>query len=419
MGNRRGKKLEEQDEMEALEVNQLLMSAVEAYDDQSVRRILEEQAHAWLGCPLSFSEDPRKNPALAAILHPLGSSCADAFDWFFGDLRNWRIGEWLPIHWAAGSKLASAMQWCLRGSGRGMGPGGPLMELDKEHSTSGVPRSSAFSAPRRSALGVCALTGDAEWVAKAIEMAQAEGANLSEMIRRDERGNVCAIGLALFEAGQAAMDGDRQRVAGLKACARLLFKKGFSPDATSMAASRIVAAGTWAASDGANRSKIVPIIGLAVDLANRRDKLSRGAFARAGSALDSQWASDLERCGLCDGPEENFGLAASHELKFQFLRESSTAKLLGLGRPDPAGAQALARMSESSIERLGERISTSMAMSGVPRQSWPLKGFELDVLEMLASRSSTPSAKALREKIVLALHASEAPAASSKASPRL
>lgn len=387
--------------MEAVEANELLMAAVDAYDERAIRRLLEEQAHAWLASPMSFSDDPKGNPVLAAILHPLGSSCAEAFDWFFGDVRNWRIGQWLPVHWAAAAKLPSAMKWCLAKSEEGARNGGPLMELDKE-------ASSSLPAPRRSALGICAQTGDPEWLAQALEMGVAAGLPLSSIIAADERGNVSAMGLALFEASQAAMDGDKERLAGFKACARLLFKQGFSPDVMFMPASRLISSAAWSAPEGADCSKMAPVIRLAVDFANRRDKRRVGPMARAGSALDSRWASALALCGIVDGPEDSFGMAASAELRFQFFRNGSTAKYLGLGRKDPMGANAIFSMRASGVDDLEARVAHSLRISGAPRGLWPLRGLESDVLRELASPSSKPKSAALRERVLLTVSTPEA-----------
>lgn len=398
--------------IEAVEANGLLMAAVEAYDERAIRRLLEEEAHAWLGSPMSFSDDPKRNPALAAILHPLGSACAEAFDWFFSDVRHWRIGQWLPIHWAAAAKLPSAMKWCLAKSGARERGGGPLLELDKEPSSS-------LPSPRRSALGICAQTGDPEWLAQALEMGVAAGSPLSSIIAGDERGNVSAMGLALFEASQAAMDGDKERLAGFKACARLLFKKGFSPDVMLMPASRLISSAAWSAPEGVDCSKMAPLIRLAVDFANRRDKRGMGPMARAGAALDSRWASALALCGIVDGPEDSFGMAASAELRFQFFRDGSTAKYLGLGRKDPMGANAILSMRRSGVDDLAKLVADSLNISGTRPEFWPLRGQERDVLRELAAPSSKPKSCALRERVLLSLSTPEAGDAPTRAPFRI
>lgn len=333
----------------AEETNDALLLAVRQGDARGVRRAIEEGAGAWLGSPQSRSADPSVNPVLAALLGFDGSRCLDAFDQFFGDVRSWGFERWLPIHWAVAGKSEDAVRWCLRGREQDLGV---------------AEEASEGRSVRRSALAICVEMGDPEWLARALGAAAEAGCDMSALIREDARSEPCALGVALWEWAGALREGrPKARCDDAKACALALVAAGFGADSRMMPASKLVGARALADPKNPKNAAMAP----AARLAAKLGKGSGGPFARAGAALDADWAESLAACGLRETSSDRFGAAASE-------------RLLGMLRDGGAGGERPWGMAAKARAKLEARMEASLRAHGGGR----IAGLEPEALGRLA-----------------------------------
>jgi hypothetical protein len=379
---REGSARHEAEALEASEANDAMMEAALSCSRQACRRAAEAWASQWLGSPQSFSCDPQVNPALAALLHPDGMDGARGFDQFFGDLREWEFGSWSAAQWAVAGGAQEALSWTLEG-------GRAIDALTR--------REGKEDGPRRNALGLAAQRADPRWLGRVLEMAVEHGASLKDLAKADARGGPTALGLALFEWGQALADGDEALAEGLSANARLLSSKGFEADSPSMPAAKLACA------LAAKRTRSEALsMRPAVALAAKCSQVPGGVFSQAGSKLDVVWAEGLRRCGFKEGKADRFGVGASQALWGELQAPGSSLEV-DLRKWRPQAREQVARAIEKSLAAL-------------PMDERPLRGLESEALDALSSLDFEERDRFL-QKVEMARAA--APAASGKRGPRL
>lgn len=379
----------------ASEANEKMLVAVAAGDVRSLRGAIELGAEAWLGCPQSVSDDPRVNPALAALLSPWGTRCMEEFDAFFGDTRRWVHGRWGCAHWAVATKNGEALAWALGGSRRGAGQAGLMQE---EAESRGAP-----GGARRSALALAAQMGDPSWLARVIGAAELGGVGRAELARLDRGSSVSALGLAMFElANGARQGGSEKELAGRVACAETLFELGFPVDGSKAAGAKLCVALALRSLEGREPNRAMSKAARrAVEMGSgaREGLAPAGGYEAAGLALDVEWARALSLCGMSEPGDGSFALGASKRMLLD-LRAPRCSEGWEWAR-GPRAAAILARMGKS------------LAAAPVALAESPLGGGELEVgrwmvAASLAGAGAGAGSERFREGVELAIASAEA-----------